>query len=135
MTHAPVIGRSYELPSLTGHEGARILSVLMGDAAPSDSMIRAVHAAAAFYRATAIQNVVYASGVGLVATVGAGPLWARMMEIGTNRPIFANRDGVRLYDFSQLTDRRTGYAWFGDDPASSLRRYDNWSRLYPLPSR
>ena len=51
---------------------------------------------------------------GFRAQAGAGQLWARIAEIGTNRPIFANRDGVKLYDFDQLTDRRTGYSWFGD---------------------
>jgi PelA/Pel-15E family pectate lyase len=46
--------------------------------------------------------------------------------VETDRPIFANRDGVKLYDWNQLTDRRTGYAWFGTEPGSALKKYDKW---------
>ena len=130
LTNEPVIGRSYELPSQAGQEGARILDLLMEDATPSAAIVTAVHAAAAFYKATAIPNVRYVSGTGLVPTAGAGPLWARMTEIGTNRPIFANRDGIRLYDFDLLTDRRTGYSWYGGEPATSLKTYDTWARTH-----
>ena len=133
LTNEPVVGRSYELPSLAGQEGAKILDLLMEDTAPSAAIVTAVHAAIAFYRATAIPNVRYVAGVGLVPTAGAGPLWARMAEIGTNRPIFSNRDGIRLYDFDLLTDRRTGYAWYGGEPATSLRTFETWVRTHPAP--
>ncbi|MBL0940021.1 MAG: pectate lyase [Gemmatimonadaceae bacterium] len=133
LTHEPAQGRAYELPGLTGSEGARVMSVLMEEPAPSPALVAAVHAAATFYRATAIPNAVYVSGTGLVPTQGAAPVWARLMEIGTNRPFFANRDGIKLYDHAQLTDRRTGYAWYGNWPSSSLRTFDTWSRTNPLP--
>jgi PelA/Pel-15E family pectate lyase len=55
------------------------------------------------------------------------------MEIGTNRPIFANRDGVLLYDFNLLTDRRTGYNWYGTEPAASLKSYAAWAPTHPAP--
>jgi PelA/Pel-15E family pectate lyase len=133
LTHAPVIGRSYELPGLAGREGARVMDALMEDPTPSAAVVRAVHAAAAFYQATAIPNVTYVSGTGLVPSAGAGPVWARIMEIGTNRAIFANRDGVLLYDFNQLTDRRTGYNWYGTEPATSLKSYATWATSHPAP--
>jgi PelA/Pel-15E family pectate lyase len=131
ITLAPTTGRSYELPSLAGQEGGRVMEVLMEEATPSAALVEAVHAAATFYRATAIPNVRYVSGVGLVAAAGAGPVWARMLEIDTFRPIFANRDGIKLYDFNQLTDRRTGYSWYGTEVGSSLRLYDSWARTHP----
>jgi len=133
LTHEPVQGRAYELPGLTGREGARVMAVLMDESTPNAALVASVHAAAAFYRATAIPNAIYVSGTGLVATPGAGPIWARLMEIGTNRPFFANRDGIKLYDHAQLTDRRTGYAWYGTEPSGSLRTFDSWSRTNPLP--
>jgi PelA/Pel-15E family pectate lyase len=58
-----------------------------------------------------------------------------MYEIGTNRPIFSNRDGVILYDWNQLTDRREGYAWYGTEPRNVLRRYDRWVRDHPRAGR
>ena len=70
---------------------------------------------------------------GLVARDSAGPIWARLSEIGTNRPIFSNRDGVILYSWDQLTDRRRGYGWYSIDPISTLRRYDKWARNHPKP--
>ena len=52
---------------------------------------------------------------------GAGPLWGRLYEIGTNRVIMANRDGVKLYDWNKLTDRRSGYGWYTTSPAADPR--------------
>jgi PelA/Pel-15E family pectate lyase len=64
----------------------------------------------------------------LKKTPGAGPLWGRLYEIGTNRVITANRDGVKLYDWNKLTDRRTGYRWYGDQPARTIAAYNEWKR-------
>ena len=50
-----------------------------------------------------------------------------MNEIGTNKPIFSNRDGINRYDFQQLTDRRVGYGWYSDQPARTMARYKKWS--------
>lgn len=133
LTHAPVLGRSYEIIGLTGREGARVTDLLMEEAAPSSAMVGAVYAAVAFYRATAIPDVRYEGGTGLVPAVGSGPVWARLVEIGTNRPIFANRDGIVLYDFNLLTDRRNGYAWYGTEPSTTLRTFETWARTHPAP--
>ena len=32
----------------------------------------------------------------------------------------ANRDGVKLYDWNKLTDRRSGYGWYTTKPAATL---------------
>jgi PelA/Pel-15E family pectate lyase len=40
--------------------------------------------------------------------------WARFFELGTNRPLFADRDGKIYHRVEQLTaERRDGYAWYG----------------------
>jgi PelA/Pel-15E family pectate lyase len=135
ITGAPVIGRSYELPGLAGREGARVLDVLMEDPAPSSAVTASVHAAAAWYRRTAIPNVVYVADAGLVASQGNGPLWPRITDISSGRAVFANRDGIPLYDYALLTDRRSGYAWYSAEPASSLSRYTTWARTHPQQLR
>ena len=132
LTHVPVIGRSYELPSLAGREGAGVVDVLMEETTPSVEVVSAVYAAAAFYKATSIANVVYVSGTGLVPSNGATLIWPRMMEVGTNRAIFSNRDGTLLYDFNLLTDRRTGYNWYGTEPATTIKTFDVWAKAHPL---
>jgi PelA/Pel-15E family pectate lyase len=131
VTLAPTIGRSYELPGISGQESAGIVSFLMTLPNPDARAISAVHAAADWFKLTAIYGYVYSDANGFRAQAGAGPLWARIAEIGTNRPIFANRDGVKLYDFDQLTDRRTGYAWFGTAPAATLKTYATWAVAHP----
>ncbi len=131
LTHLPIAARSYEHASLSGRESAGIAEFLMSLPDPDERVVRAVHAVADWFRATAIRDVVYEYNKGLRPEPGAGPIWARMTEIGTNRPIFSNRDGKVLYDYEQLTDRRTGYGWFGSEPADALRRYESWARRHP----
>jgi PelA/Pel-15E family pectate lyase len=60
----------------------------------------------------------------------APPLWARFYEIGTNRPLYADRDGTihtRLADLSH--ERRNGYGWLGTWPQNLLERdHPLWKR-------
>jgi PelA/Pel-15E family pectate lyase len=132
LTLAPVHARSYEPASLATKESAGIMRLLMRIAEPDARVAAAVHAAAAWFRANAIHGYTYDFEDGRKEQPGAGPLWARMAEIGSNRPIFSNRDGVILYDYEQLTNRRTGYGWYSEEPAAALRAYDRWARAHLL---
>ncbi|HEU4560013.1 MAG TPA: pectate lyase [Longimicrobium sp.] len=134
LTLQPTSARSYELVSLATKESAGVMRLLMSIPQPSARVVEAVHAAAAWFRANGIHGYTYDFENGLREQAGAGPIWARMVEIGSNRPIFSNRDGVKLYDYEQLTDRRTGYGWYTDDPAGALRAYDRWARNHPRPA-
>jgi PelA/Pel-15E family pectate lyase len=131
LTLVPVKARSYEPPSLSGRESAGITELLMTLRTPDERAVEAVHAAVDWFRTTAIHGFEYDFERGLTAKPGAGPIWARMYEIGTNRPLFSNRDGIIRYDWNELTDRRTGYAWFGEEPKAVLERYERWSRAHP----
>jgi PelA/Pel-15E family pectate lyase len=124
-----VIGaRSYELAGLSGRESAAIMTYLMSLPNPSPRIVEAIHAAASYFERTKIHGYEYGFETGLREKPGAGPIWARLREVETNRPIFANRDGVKLYDWNRLTDRRTGYAWYGTEPGSALAKYAKWVR-------
>lgn len=124
---APVKARAYELASLSGRESAAILNFLMQEPDPSPAVVQAIHAGAAWFRETAITGYAYVPRGELTAQAGAGPLWARFYEIGTNRPIFSDRDGQVRYDLSEVgEERRTGYLWYTDEPATTLRRYERW---------
>ena len=132
ITLAPISARSYELVGLSGRESAGIAEFLMSISRPQPEAVEAVHAAVDWLRKTQIHGYVYDFERGLEARPGAGPLWARLYEIGTDRPIFSNRDGVKLYDWNQLTDRRQGYGWFGTEARDVLKKYDEtWARRYP----
>jgi PelA/Pel-15E family pectate lyase len=126
LTFDVVPARRYELAGLSGRESAAIMTYLMTLPGRDPRVDAAVRGAADWFRAHAIMGYTYDFKDGLRAEPGAGPIWARLTEIGTGRPIFANRDGVKLYDWNQLTDRRTGYAWFGTEPASALKKFDKW---------
>lgn len=124
---APVRARAYEHASLSGRESAAILNFLMEIPGPSPAVVEAIHGAAAWFRAAAITGWHYVPRGDITPRQGAGPLWARFYEIGTNRPIFSDRDGQVRYALSEIgEERRTGYLWYTDEPATSLRRYERW---------
>ncbi|HEU0301057.1 MAG TPA: pectate lyase, partial [Longimicrobium sp.] len=124
---APVRARAYEHASLSGRESAAILDFLMEVRDPPPAVVQAVHAGAAWFREAAIMGYDYAPRGELMAREGGGPLWARFHEIGTNRPIFSDRDGVVRYALAEIgEERRRGYLWYTDEPATTLRRYDRW---------
>ena len=62
----------------------------------------------------------------------APPLWARFYEIGTNRPFFCGRDGVKKDNLADIeAERRNGYAWYGDWGRRVLTRYADWEQARP----
>jgi PelA/Pel-15E family pectate lyase len=131
LSYAPVIGRSYELAGLAGRESARLMMFLMARHTPSPAVVGAVHAAAAWFRAHVITGMAYDKQTGPRPDVNAPPIWARLYELGTGRPMFSNRDGVPRYDWSELGDRRFGYAWYSKEPAEALAAYERWAAQHP----
>jgi len=128
LTLLPVQARAYEHAALSGGESVDIMELLMRIESPDPQVVEAVHAAAAWFRHTAISGYDYELRAGLVAREGAGPIWARFYEIGTNRPIFSGRDGVIRYHWHELEEeRRFGYAWYRNSAARALRTYHRWA--------
>jgi len=103
---------------------------LMSLANPDPAIVEAVHAAVAWFQAHSIQGYSY-DDQELKKVDGAAPLWARLYEIGTDRPIFSNRDGKKRYDWNELTDRRKGYAWYSQEPAKVIASYPAWAASHP----
>lgn len=130
LTLAPTSARSYELTSLASLETAGIVDLLMSIQSPSDRVVRAVYAATDWLAKSPIHGFSYAN-YQLTPSAGAPPLWGRLYELGTNRVIMANRDGVKQYDWNQLTDRRSGYQWYTVTPAATLARFAVWARTHP----
>ena len=130
LTLAPTSARSYELTSLASSESAGIVDLLMSIPSPSDRVVRAVYAATDWLARSPIRGFTYVN-YQLAPSPGAPPLWGRLYELGTNRVIMANRDGVKQYDWNQLTDRRSGYQWYTAAPAATLARFTAWARAHP----
>jgi pectate lyase len=137
---SPRKGRSYELATLSGAESVEIVRLLMSLEDPEPEVVRAVDAAIRWLEAAKIEGIRQdrvsdaKSPKGwnkvVVKDPSAPPLWARFYEIGTNRPIFCDRDGVPKYRLEEIGyERRNGYSWLGDWPRSLLKKeYPEWKR-------
>jgi PelA/Pel-15E family pectate lyase len=136
-TFAPVSARAFEMVSLATAESAGLTRFLMELDAPSPQLVAAVRGCVEWFRATALEGYEWARADGdarLVARPGAGPLWPRCLEIGTDRALFGDRDGSIHDDVRELsTERRTGYAWYVSEPASILAKYAKWSAQHGPP--
>lgn len=135
-TLEPAWARKYEPPSCSGAESVGIVRFLMSIERPTPEVIAAVEGAVAWFRTVAIQGrrldlVPQPAGRPdrvLVADPAAPPLWARFYELGTQRPLYMDRNSQPVYDFAQIDyERRAGYDYHGHWPASLLEKdYPAW---------
>ena len=127
---APVKGRKYEPPAIAGKETAHIVLFLMGIDAPSPAVREAIHSAAAWLNASRITGhrlQVTPEDVTVVEDPNAPPLWARLYDISTNRPIYCGHDGVIRYALADIErERRHGYQWLGPWTTKVLVEYPWW---------
>ena len=128
-TFAPAQARAYELPSISGGEGPRILEFLMDLPDPGPEIRAAIHAAADWYEAHKVTGIrlEWINGERVaVADPAAPPLWARFYEIPTGKPMFW-RDGQVKWDYNEMEPaRRNGYNWYSNHAASVLKKYNVW---------
>ncbi len=135
-TLATVGARTFEPACVSPADTTEAVRFLMRLPQPGPEVVAAVEAAAAwlektkltgirvervpapkveFFRHTADFDVV------VVPDPAARPLWARMVEVGTDRPIFASRDGVVVYSLAEVDrERRTGSGWYTTTPQRLL---------------
>jgi PelA/Pel-15E family pectate lyase len=138
LTLEPRPARSFELASISGCETIGIVNALMAVEHPSAEVIAAVESAVAWLESVKIPGIRIEDRPQegtprgyerfVVKDPSAPPMWARFYEIGTNRPIFADRDGVKKYDLSEIgVERRTGYQWLKYWPKNLLEKgYPEW---------
>jgi PelA/Pel-15E family pectate lyase len=137
LTLAPTSARNYEMPSQSGSESAGLAIFLMSLPDPSPEVVRAVHAAAAWFEKTALHDYTFTraadgSGRRLLKTPGAGALWARYYELKTDRPIFGDRDKSIHDDVDEISaERRNGYSWYNNAPQRALDAYATWVKKHP----
>ena len=142
-TLAPAWARSYEPPSLSGAESVGVVRFLMSVEEPTPAIIAAVEGSIEWFRSVAIHGMrldKFTDAEGqddkrIVADPDANLLWARFYEIGSNRPIFLDRDSVVRYSFSEIgQERRTGYAYYGSWAARLLAdEYPRWREKHKFP--
>jgi pectate lyase len=133
-TLEPRSARTFELVSLSGSESAGILKLLMNLEHPSPEARQSIRAGVAWFekvKLTGIRQTKVDGDKRIVMDSDAPPLWARFYEIGTNRPFFCGRDGVKKYRISEIEgERRNGYAWYGQWGKELPRIFAEWSRAH-----
>lgn len=139
VTFAPAAARTFEPASLSAGESVDIVRFLMSIKDPSPAIVDAVESAVKWFEETELKGVKWIENAdpsqpgGIDRVVVKDPnrsIWARFYEIGSNRPIFAGRDGVVKYDLAQIEhERRINYNWYIDGPAKLLKRdYPAWRK-------
>lgn len=131
LTLRPCAARAYEMASLSTSESAGIVRYLLTLRSPSPDIVAAIEGAAMWFGQTALHDVAYrdvdGKGRRLVPARGEGPLWARMIDLETNRPIFGDRDYSVHASLDTISEeRRRGYAWYTDRPEEALKEFVRW---------
>jgi PelA/Pel-15E family pectate lyase len=131
----PVGARNYEMPSLSSGESASLTLFLMKLPQPSPAVVDAVRASAAWLQRVAVYGKAFGRGANgrvLTPAEGAGPIWSRFYEIGSDRPIFGDRDKSIHDDVNEISlERRNGYSWYNAGPKAALERYAGWNAKRP----
>ena len=135
---SPRSARTFELASLSGAESVGIVRLLMSLEKPAPEVIHSVDAAVTWFDSVKITGIKVeqvedkrapkGKDKVIVKDAEARPMWARFYEIGTNKPIYSGRDGVKKYSLAEIEyERRNGYAWMGYWPETLLAKdYPNW---------
>jgi PelA/Pel-15E family pectate lyase len=136
LTLKPVSARNFEPPALCASESATLMLLLMNDFPhPTAAEQRSIRAAAAWFKKAAIHGqrwVRTPEGSRLVPNPGAEPLWARYYQVGTDLPIFGDRDKSIHDQVNELSmERQHGYRWFSPDAQRALDSFDKWNTEHP----
>jgi PelA/Pel-15E family pectate lyase len=138
-TLAPAPARAYELPSLSGGEGAGVAIFLMHLDHPDARIRRAIDGAAAWFDEVKItgKRVNFARTPDgqrdrILVDDPTSTIWARFYDLDTNQPFFCGRDGIKKPNLADIErERRAGYAWYGDWGAKVAAEYAQWKTRNP----
>lgn len=130
----PAQARKFEPVALAASESVGIVRFLMKEQ-PSEALITAVKSAVNWFEKNQITGFAFetkqdANGKVLRNLVPKQDaiVWSRFYEIGTNKPIFGDRDDQVHYDFNEISEeRKNGYSWYGSWASNLLQsNYPKW---------
>lgn len=132
-TLEPLKARAYEMVALATSESVSLLDFMMDLEEPSEAIQHSIHSAMAWYDANKILGYAWDTEAReIVPDEDAPPLWSRFAEIGTNRPLFGDRDHSVHYDIEDISmERREGYGWYTTSPNRVLKKYERWKQRFP----
>ena len=137
-TFAPAPARAYELPSYCSAESVGIVRLLMTLPNPDARVKRAIHGAMRWfdtYKLTGLRVTrAFDGGVmntKLVEDPAATPIWGRFYDLKWCEPYVCDRDGIPRRRLEEIgPERRNGYSWYNNRPASLYPLYEEWAAKY-----
>ena len=147
----PAWARAYEPPSICNGESAPVVLLLMSIDNPGERIINSVQSAVKWFNDSKIYNT-------RVETVSAPPeksqwktttydrvvvfdslappIWTRYYELGTEKPLFCDRNSKFLYSMAEVSrERRSGYGWYTYAPQEVLDKYPKWQKKWSPDKR
>ena len=142
----PEDARAFEPASICSEESAEIVLFLMGIDHPSKRVTNAIQGAVQWFEFSKIGGIrvevvkaplahykYYTTETDrvVVQDPDAPPIWTRLYELNTNRPLFCNRDRQPVYSLAEVDrERRMGYTWYNYAPAGVLKTYGSWQHKW-----
>lgn len=142
----PRKARTYELASKCSQESAEIVLFLMECNLQSEEKINSIQSAVRWFEKSRLFGLKYIKVNAqeekfiyhnanydriIVEDIEVPPIWARFYELNTNKPLFANRDGISVYSHKEVEkERRTGYMWYNYAPQKVLDMFADWKKTY-----
>lgn len=130
----PAQARKFEPISLAASESVGIVRFLMKEE-PTEEIVKAIESAIAWLNTVKIRGYRFETSrdakgkmVRKLVDDDKSIVWSRFYEIGTNKPVFGDRDDTVHYNFDEISEeRKNGYSWYGEWPVNLLKNnYPKW---------
>ena len=146
VTLQPAWARAYEPPSICNGESASIILFLMSLEKPNQEIIESIQSAVKWFNDSKIlytkvktiqappeKSQWRTSTTDRVVVVDslAPPIWTRYYELGTEKPLFSDRNSKFYYSMAEVSrERRSGYGWYTYAPQEVLDKYPDWQKKW-----
>ena len=146
VTLKPTWARAFEPPSICNGESVPIVLMLMDIDHPSQPIINAVQGAVKWFEDSKIYHTSVKTVKApplksqwrtsnydrvVVEDPAAPPIWTRYYELGTEKPLFCDRNSKFLYSLAEVSrERRSGYGWYTYAPQTVLDKYPEWQKKW-----
>jgi PelA/Pel-15E family pectate lyase len=146
ITLKPAWARAFEPPSICNGESSSIVLFLMSIDHPDQKIIESVQSAVKWFIDSKILNTKVETVPApafksqwktatydrvVVIDPLAKPIWTRYYELGTDKPLFCDRNSKFLYSLAEVSrERRSGYGWYTYSPQEALDKYPEWQKKW-----
>jgi PelA/Pel-15E family pectate lyase len=134
LTLAPASARNFEPAAICSDETTDVLLFLMEQRDPGPAIRRAVVDGVTWLKMSAVYGKAWIStpdGRKLIDRDYGGPLWSRLYDPATNKPIFGDWDKGIRDDVNEISiGRRNGYGWYVTTPEKTIDTYHIWRETW-----